>query len=434
IIGGGPAGATAAALLALRGHHVTVLDKAGDDRHERGELLAPSIHPLLGQLGVAGAVHDMALAAGVIEFCTPVRRTQVSAVQGPQPGLLVERRQFDDVLLRNAQDKGAAVIGRCRVTHLQFKPNGGGATVFARQADGEPASWNARFVLDASGRDCVLGSQLKSRKRRAGKADTALTALFCPPPGQPPKAEPHAGVFWFEHGWLWAHSLADGRIHVGAVLSPAFQQTRSVPLDEFLLATIQLCAPLQAWLGDAALAAAVYGSECAVQFCGIDHGECYLLLGDAHAAIHPVFAAGVTLAMHGAAAAADVADRCLRRPAEAAGARQHFTQQARARLGSYLWFSQRMDDPASHPLWKTIPQALGMRQAFVGLLAGALPSDPASEPSSAAHGGAMFVTLRGWYHAAAIGMLLGRVLRVAGAVVTGRTRRAGARQPDVLKP
>ena len=56
VIGGGPAGSTAAALLAEYGHDVVLLEKARHPRFHIGESLLPANLPLLERLGVADKV------------------------------------------------------------------------------------------------------------------------------------------------------------------------------------------------------------------------------------------------------------------------------------------------------------------------------------------------------------------------------------------
>src|ERR1700690_2089388 len=68
VIGGGPAGATAAALLAERGYRVTLLEKAHHPRFHIGESLLPSNLPLFERLGVAAQVRAIGMEKYGAEF------------------------------------------------------------------------------------------------------------------------------------------------------------------------------------------------------------------------------------------------------------------------------------------------------------------------------------------------------------------------------
>jgi 2-polyprenyl-6-methoxyphenol hydroxylase-like FAD-dependent oxidoreductase len=72
VIGGGSAGATAAALLAERGYRVTLLEKAHHPRFHIGESLLPTNLPLLEKLGVADAVKAIGMEKWGAEFVSPL--------------------------------------------------------------------------------------------------------------------------------------------------------------------------------------------------------------------------------------------------------------------------------------------------------------------------------------------------------------------------
>jgi flavin-dependent dehydrogenase len=59
VIGGGPAGSTAAAMLARRGHKVIALEKAHHPRFHIGESLLPMNLPLFERLGVSDKVREL---------------------------------------------------------------------------------------------------------------------------------------------------------------------------------------------------------------------------------------------------------------------------------------------------------------------------------------------------------------------------------------
>src|ERR1035437_9327044 len=72
LFGGGPAGSTAAALLAERGYRVTLLEKAHHPRFHIGESLLPANLPLLEKLGVADAVKAIGMEKWGAEFVSPL--------------------------------------------------------------------------------------------------------------------------------------------------------------------------------------------------------------------------------------------------------------------------------------------------------------------------------------------------------------------------
>src|SRR5580658_583548 len=68
IIGGGPAGSTAAITLAEKGYRVTLLEKARHPRFHIGESLLPANLPLLERLGVAEQVRSIGMRKWGAEF------------------------------------------------------------------------------------------------------------------------------------------------------------------------------------------------------------------------------------------------------------------------------------------------------------------------------------------------------------------------------
>ena len=157
VIGGGPAGSTAAALLASRGYRVTLLEKAHHPRFHIGESLLPANVPLLERLGVADEVAAIGMEKWGIEFVSPwhENRTLLEFADAWDKSMpkayQVRRSEFDHVLIRNAERRGARVIEGCRVRDVVFKDDSSGAIVAAENEDGSSVRYDARMVLDASG-------------------------------------------------------------------------------------------------------------------------------------------------------------------------------------------------------------------------------------------------------------------------------------------
>src|SRR5271166_3878213 len=158
IIGGGPAGSTAATLLAERGYHVVVLEKSHHPRFHIGESLLPANLPLLQRLGVAEQVRAIGMEKWGAEFISPYdgRHQEFEFAQAWDKSLAyayqVRRSEFDEILIRRAASAGAEVIEGCRANALEILEGGRGVQVHAVYDDGRGESWHAAHLIDASGR------------------------------------------------------------------------------------------------------------------------------------------------------------------------------------------------------------------------------------------------------------------------------------------
>jgi flavin-dependent dehydrogenase len=377
VIGGGPAGATAAALLAERGYRVTLFEKTHHPRFHIGESLLPANLPLLDKLGVADAVKAIGMEKWGAEFVSPWHEHKQSfefadAMDKSMPmAYQVRRSEFDEILIRNASRKNARVVEGCQVQDVNFLPGNAGAQVQARRDDGSIETVHARFVLDASGRDTFLGNRLKAKRRNKQHNSTAIYAHFSGVERGPGKTAGNITIFWFEHGWFWLIPLADGATSVGAVAWPYYLKTRNKKkLEQFLLDTIALCAPLSERLQHAQLCSPVEATGNYSYVCDRSHGSNYLLLGDAYTFIDPVFSSGVMLAMHSAFVGADTVDACLRHPRRAAAALKKFDHTMRLGPKAFSWFIYRVTNPTMRNMFMEPRNMFRVKEALLSVLAG----------------------------------------------------------------
>ena len=377
VIGGGPAGSTAAALLAERGYHVTLLEKAHHPRFHIGESLLPANLPLLEKLGVAQAVKAIGMEKWGAQFVSPWHDHQSSiefadAWDKSMPmAYQVRRSDFDEILIRNAANKKANVIEGCQVQEVTFLPESKGALVQARHDDGRLESWNARFILDASGRDTYLGNRLKMKQRNKKHSSTAIYAHFSDAQRSTGKIEGDITIFWFDHGWFWYIPLTDGVTSVGAVTWPYYLKTRGQkPLDIFFKETIALCPQLAQRLEHAQQQSEVEATGNFSYVCDRTHGDNYLLLGDAYTFIDPVFSSGVMLAMQNAFVGADTVDTCLRHPKQAAAALRKFDQSMRVGPKAFSWFIYRVTNPTMRDMFMNPRNVFRVKEALLSVLAG----------------------------------------------------------------
>lgn len=377
VIGGGPAGSTIGALLAQRGHKVVVLEKERHPRFHIGESLLPANLPLFEELGVADAVKAIGIEKWGAEFVSPWHESKCQtfrfgdAWDKSMPfSYQVRRSEFDEILIRNAARLGAEVIEGCKVGDVAFAPDQGGATVHAQHEDGRAQHWRARFVVDASGRDTLLGRQFDIKHRNPRHNSSALYAHFTGATRHPGQDEGNITIFWFDHGWFWLIPLADGATSVGAVVWPYYLKRRAKPVKDFFFDTIALCPALAERLVHATLSSDVEATGNFAYACERTHGSNYLLIGDAFSFIDPVFSSGVMLAMQGGFVGAETVDTCLREPAKAATALAHFDQQVRLGPKEFSWFIYRVTNPTMRDMFMAPSNVWRVKEALLSMLAG----------------------------------------------------------------
>jgi flavin-dependent dehydrogenase len=391
VIGGGPAGSSAAALLAEAGRRVVLLEKDVHPRFHIGESLLPANMPLLERLGVREEVDAIGMPKWGVEFVSPHHdhavdlrftdawdKTLAGAVQ-------VRRSAFDHVLLRNAARKGAQVLEGHRVRQVAFRPAFGGAAVEATDADGNLRSWDARLVIDASGRDTFLGNKFRVKQKYPRHASAAVFGHFRGARRHEGSREGDITIFWFEHGWFWFIPLSDGTTSVGAVCWPYYLKSRNKPLPAFLDDTIALCPRLAERLEGASRVDQVHATGNYSYSCTTAHGAAQeascLLTGDAFAFIDPVFSSGVFLAMSSAFMAVDTAQACLEQPAASTAAMRAYERRIRKGPQEFTWFIERMTQPAMRELFMYPRNPLRAREAVMSILAGDIYRSTPYKPS-----------------------------------------------------
>ena len=375
VIGGGPAGATIAALLAAQGRDVLMLEKAHHPRFHIGESLLPANVALFERLGVRDAVERIGMRKWGVEFVSPDHAHQSllefgDAWDKTMPyAWQVRRSELDELLFRHAQQRGARTQEGCRVREVRFDDEG--ATVEARLDDGARRSVRARFVVDASGRDTFLANKLRSKQKNPKHNSAALFGHFTGAQRLPGRLEGNISIFWFAHGWFWLIPLADGSTSVGAVCWPYYLKSRDKPLADFFADTITLCPQLGERLANATLVGGTVHATGNYSYGGTHcSGERYLMLGDAYAFVDPVFSSGVYLAMQSAFEGAGVVATCLDRPAEAARARRRFEAMMKKGPREFSWFILRVTNPTMREFFMGPANPLRVKEALLSLLAG----------------------------------------------------------------
>lgn len=381
VIGGGPAGSTAAALLAAQGRQVVLLEKEHHPRFHIGESLLPGNVELFEKLGVRDQVEKIGMPKFGIEFVPPDLDycSYVDFAEGWDPSKdsawQVRRSELDELLFRNATKKGALSLEGAHVRQVDF--DDAGATVQAVLDDGSTRSWRARFVVDASGRDTLLATKFKSKQKNRAHNSTALFGHFRNARRLEGKREGNISICWFEHGWFWFIPLADGTTSVGAVCWAYYLKARDKPLKDYFYDTIALCPELNDRLKDATLVDDKVHATGNFSYSSTHAtGERYLMLGDAFTFIDPMFSSGVFLAMQSAFDGVKLVATALDTPEDLPAARQAVETRMRVAPRDYSWFIYRVTNPTIRDMFMHPQNTFNVKQGLMSLLGADLEHGP----------------------------------------------------------
>ena len=302
IIGAGPGGATAAALLARQGVDVRLLDKDHFPRFHIGESLLPCDLALFDRLGVDMKANGFLYKGGAEFFDERTGQHSVYLFKDGLPGTpsyayQVDRAKFDQAVLDCAIRDGASFTPGVRVS--QIEPDASGVSV---QTSAGPM--RARYVIDATGQDALLAHREKSMRRIE---DFGLAAVFR-------HFEEISDSVWREladeglgniriliidEGWVWCIPLAGKRLSVGVV-------TRKRGVTQELFEQTYAASPMLQRLTAGCPKSDIRIIRNFSYRNTKTRGSRWACLGDAGLFLDPVFSSGVSLAMLGGEKFADV--------------------------------------------------------------------------------------------------------------------------------
>ena len=312
VIGGGPAGATAATVLAQHGRRVVLLERDAFPRYHIGESLMPYTWFTFERLGV---LDWFATAA-----CPKKYSVQFVSTTGKvsQPFYFFEtikhdcattwqvlRSDFDRMMLDNAKAKGVdvrqGVAVRDLVTH-------GGRAVGVRGdlQGGGSETFRADVVVDASGRDALLASKMGWKARDPDLNKVSIFGYF-----KGAKRDPglDAGAttvaYIHEKGWFWYIPLPNDVVSVGVVADAAYLYRDTRDPKEIFFREAEDCL----WIKDHVQSGTHLGSvrvtgEFSYRSTEVG-GDGFCLAGDAFSFLDPVFSSGVFLALKSGEMTAD---------------------------------------------------------------------------------------------------------------------------------
>lgn len=330
VIGGGPAGSTAGAWLAQQGIDTLICEKEQFPRFHIGESLLPNGNQVLREIGVWEKVQ----AAGFVkkfgaEFTVPDRSQTVNnvfrhgLVKGREQTFQVERARFDELLLDHAAASGCHV--RQRVAVKQAKRHGDRWEVAVEDLRaGQSRLVSARWIVDASGRACVMGRTLGIKKETIPYP--GRFAVFNHFHGVP-RAEGEEGgnivIVRLEDAWFWIIPLSGDVTSVGVVAQKGARPDPRETHETFFWRKVAESECLSTSLASAR-PRDDYRVESDYCFSYERYGQDNVLLaGDAASFIDPVFSSGVYLALESGLLSAKTIATQLRENRAAAPARTY---------------------------------------------------------------------------------------------------------------
>ncbi len=319
VIGGGPAGSTASALVAQRGPSVQLFEREVFPRFHIGESLIPETYWVLERLGMLEKMkrsrfvkkYSVQFANASGKHSAPFYFWDNKPHECSQTWQVV-RSEFDQMMLENAREHGVHAFEGVRVRDVLFDGERA-AGVRIQERDGSLREVRARVVVDASGQSGLLMNRLDLRVwdplldkgaiwtywqgayRDAGKDEGATMVL-------------QTGD---RQGWFWYIPLHDDRVSVG-VVKPFSSLFDGRSHEEAYLAEVERCVAVERRIAP--------GKRITGWFATKDYsyrsrqvaGEGWVLIGDAFGFLDPLYSSGVLLALRSGEMAADAIAEGLR--------------------------------------------------------------------------------------------------------------------------
>ncbi|WP_281240941.1 NAD(P)/FAD-dependent oxidoreductase [Actinopolyspora mzabensis] len=351
-VGGGPAGSATAALLAMRGHRVLLLEREKFPRYHIGESLITGALPTLEELGLLSRMDAMGFTRKYGGTLLWGKNQGTWGFRFAESALYdyayqVHRADFDALLLERARELGVSVVEEATVK----EPVLDGERVVGVDyvdSDGRDVTVNCRMLLDASGQHRLIGRHFDLVEWYDDLRNIAMWSYF---QGCNLYSGTRAGDIVSENrpsGWFWFIPLADGTSSVGYVTPIDEYKSSGLSPKSLFLRELESTQEIRSLTESARRVSDFRVTRDWSYTCDRFHGPGWALVGDAAAFVDPLLSTGVTLALRGARALADAVHESVADPGAEQEALDHYESNYRKFLESILEFVRFFYDRTKH--------------------------------------------------------------------------------------
>lgn len=311
VIGGGPAGCTAATLLAQHGRKTLLLERDKHPRFHIGESMLPFSEPVVQRLGIDWSAGNQ-FKSGAVFIDERTDQRMYFPLSVYRKTYQLERAPFDQLLFENAAKHGAETHQEEKVLEVDCQADGVNVV-------SDKGRYRSRYLVDASGRAALLGKQHKGIDKIENLGKFAVFTHYEQiQPGEEADELFGSGSIYVpvvDIGWIWIIPLSGRRLSVGIVVQKERPKDCTV---EDLLRRYLAASPILTRLLAGARQSAPIRVEADFSYSNRQrYGLRYACCGDAAGFLDPVFSSGVFLAFTSAARIADRVHQGLNEDREA---------------------------------------------------------------------------------------------------------------------